>query len=688
MKTVRLTQRRNRLAAVFVAATLAAGALAGAAAAPPAQATTGSASASDDFERANGALGTAWTADRGTWSISSGKALSASSPGNNVATHRTLQLGRSYTVTADIDIVASAPSGTEWSGIVANVQGTTSLNYYVLRATTAGGTRSGQWQLLKMANNATPTVLTQGTMTAPYGTRLQLSLARDGAQFQVTIRNGATGATLATGAHTLSVVDPARVGGYAGLYSNSGNLQARSFDLTTSTPAIAPPGAVACKPAGQYDFPGGSGQVLETVPVGTTFAGAPVTQRVLTDGDDQYVAYYNAQRGMTIAHRSLSAATPVWTTKVLPTTLGWDSHNYISIGLDRNRNLHVAGNMHNVGLIYFRTTTPGNVNTLTRVTNMVSASTENSVTYPEFVNRQDGSLVFSHRNGGSGDGVTYFNLYNETSNTWSRLVDQPLFNGSGSAANPSGTWNAYFETPVLGPDGNFHMIWVWRDTPDAATNSLLTYARSANLVDWFDSAGNPLTSPFRYGDADVVDPVPDGGGLLNGNAKLGFDADGTPIISYHKYDDTGRSQIYVARADGTGDWDISQVSNWEGRWSFGGGGSLDFKVIMAGSQVMSDGNIRVDFRCEGSPQSIVVNDSLTGVAQAPTPPLPSSVTTVRGTYPGLQVNLHTDLNGAAAAGGTWYLRWESLPSNLDQPRTEWPQSGSGIELVRIGVPEE
>ncbi len=684
MKSVQLKRRTKRFIAVFVATTLAMGVFGGTAATLPAQAATGSATASDDFERANGALGTAWTADRGTWSIASGKALSSASPGNNVATHRTLQLGRAYTVTADIDIVSSSPTGTEWAGIVGNVQGTTSLSYYVLRATTAGGTRTGQWQLLQMTDNSTPTVLTQGAMNAPYGTRLQLSLARDGAQFQVTVRNSATGATLATGAHTLAVVDPAQVGGRAGLYSNTGNLQARSFGLTTSTPAIAPPGAVACKPAGEYNFPGGNQQVLETVPVGTTFAGIPVTQRVLTDGDDQYVAYYDVQRGMTIAHRNLTAANPVWTTKVLPTTLGWDSHNYISMGLDRSRNLHVSGNMHNAALIYFRTTTPGDVSTLTRVTNMVSAGTENSVTYPEFVNRQDGSLVFSHRNGGSGDGVTYFNLYNETSKTWSRLVDQPLFNGTGSSTNPSGTWNAYFENPVLGPDGNFHMIWVWRDTPDAATNSLLTYARSANLVDWFDSAGNPLTSPFRYGDADVVDPVPNQRGLLNGNAKLGFDADGTPIISYHKYDDTGRSQIYVARADGTGDWDISQVSNWEGRWSFGGGGSLDFKVVMRGSEVMSDGNIRVDFRCEGSAQSIVVDDSLTEVAQAPTPPLPSSVTTVRGTYPGLQVNLQTDLYGPADNGGTWYVRWESLPHNLDQPRPEWPQSGSGIELVRIG----
>lgn len=303
---------------------------------------------------------------------------------------------------------------------------------------------------------------------------------------------------------------------------------------------------------------------------------------------------------------------------------------------------------------------------------MIDASTENSVTYPEFVNRQDGSLVFSYRNGGSGDGVTYFNVYNEASSTWSRLVDEPLFDGNGSADNPSGTWNAYFENPTLGPDGWFHMIWVWRDTPDAATNSRLSYAKSRNLVDWFDSAGHALTTPFRYGEADVIDPVPDGGGLLNGNAKLGFDAEGTPIISYHKYDGDGNSQIYVARPDGSGAWDIHQISDWKGRWSFGGGGSLAFTVSMLGSEVMEDGNIRVDFTCSGEPRSIVIDGGLHPVAEASTPELPAEITDVRGTYPGLAVRLQTDLAGRNDTG-TYYLRWESLPANQDSPRTDWPE---------------
>ena len=51
--------------------------------------------AADDFERANGPLGSSWTSDRGTWSIASGAALATSATGNSVATYNQLPIGLS-----------------------------------------------------------------------------------------------------------------------------------------------------------------------------------------------------------------------------------------------------------------------------------------------------------------------------------------------------------------------------------------------------------------------------------------------------------------------------------------------------------------------------------------------------------------------------------------------------------------
>jgi len=56
--------------------------------------------------------------------------------------------------------------------------------------------------------------------------------------------------------------------------------------------------------------------------------------------------------------------------------------------------------------------------------------------------------------------------------------------------------NAYCSRPALGPDGRFHMTWVWRDTPDCATNHDLSYARSADLVHWETGGGEPLKLPL------------------------------------------------------------------------------------------------------------------------------------------------------------------------------------------------
>ncbi|NYI04495.1 BNR repeat-containing protein [Allostreptomyces psammosilenae] len=450
------------------------------------------------------------------------------------------------------------------------------------------------------------------------------------------------------------------------------------------TARTAPP-TFCTLPGPAYDFSTVTDEVVDRAVLGRTWAGMVVEQALLTRGNRQYVGFYDTARRMVVAGRTLGDASE-WTYQVLPTTLGWDSHNHIALGLDRSGALHVSGNMHNDPLVYFRSAPGGDVTTLRRVTNMIGPRTERSVTYPQFLNRADGSLVFTHRDGGSGDGVTYANLYHEESAAWTRLVDRPLFDGAGSAADPAATWSAYFQGPTTGPDGRFHLLWVWRGAPDAATNSMLSYASSTDLVNWTDHRGAPLATPFTYGGGDVVDPVPERAGLLNGNAKIGFDADGRILITYHKYDRAGNSQIYAARP-GQGSWEIRQISDWRGRWDFGGFGTINFHVALLGSRVLRNGHIQVDFVGYGRPTSIILDSDLTPITQCPTPPLPAQAATVRGDHPGLRVNIgHDSGDGATTATprGRYLLRWESLDANRDQPRDAWPTQGSEMEVLLLG----
>ena len=100
-------------------------------------------------------------------------------------------------------------------------------------------------------------------------------------------------------------------------------------------------------------------QVLDVAPVPASF---PVRFCLLTDNSRQYVAYYDAGHQMTIASRLLGSET--WTFQKLPSKIGWDSHNYITMTIDRAGQLHVSGNMHANPLVYFRTETAGDITTL------------------------------------------------------------------------------------------------------------------------------------------------------------------------------------------------------------------------------------------------------------------------------------------------------------------------------------
>ena len=185
---------------------------------------------------------------------------------------------------------------------------------------------------------------------------------------------------------------------------------------------------------------------------------------------------------------------------------------------------------------------------------------EDRCTYPVFMQGQQGELVFYFRDGRSGNGVNYYNRYDEAARSWSRLVDAPILDGMDAM-------NAYARKPELGPDGFFHMVWMWRDTPDCATNHDISYARSRDLVRWEAGDGTPLELPITIEDRmTIVDPSPPGGGLINMCQSLGFDAQYRSIVSYHKHDADGHTQAYAARLE-DGAWTTHQLSDWDYHWT-------------------------------------------------------------------------------------------------------------------------
>lgn len=327
-------------------------------------------------------------------------------------------------------------------------------------------------------------------------------------------------------------------------------------------------------------------KILESIEVDSVIADFPVGFKFLTSGNRQFIGYYNQHRELTIASRTNSERE--WTYQILPTKVGWDSHNRIEMALDRDNCLHVSGNMHNDTLLYFKTDQPNDISSFRQIFPQVSASDESRCTYPKFTKNAEDALIYSYRLGGSGNGITITNLYDEASKSFSRLTDQPLFDGLG-------LMSAYARGPVLGPDKVFHLTWLWRDTPGCETNHDLSYARSRDLIHWETVAGEPIRLPITPELSQVtVDPVPAGGGAINGGTSLFFDANNTPLIAYMKYDSAGKSQIFIASAQ-DGKWLMKQVSDWDYRWEFSGPGSITFHIRLQKSYLQPDGKIATSY---------------------------------------------------------------------------------------------
>ncbi|HET7535904.1 MAG TPA: BNR repeat-containing protein [Candidatus Didemnitutus sp.] len=410
-----------------------------------------------------------------------------------------------------------------------------------------------------------------------------------------------------------------------------------------------------------------AGELLDRV-----WSGHPVGFALLTERDHQFIAYYDANRRLTVLGRKLGdtqwsrvqpPGVPVPERGRDSNVTGWDSHNYLRLALDRDGCLHVSGNMHVDPLVYYRTRAPFDVTTLERIDRM-TGERETRCTYPVFFKNAAGDLLFRYRDGSSGNGSDLYNIYDPATHAWRRLLDTPLLDGQNQR-------NAYALDPVLGPDGYFHVVWMWRDTPDCSTNHTLSYARSRDFIHWETSRGEPLALPVTLATGEVIDAARPHEGLINMTFNLGFDAQQRPVVVYHRYDAQRHSQAYVARPGAKG-WDVRQVSAWNFTWAFSGGGSISAEVTLGAPRLATNGNLLVDFstRAAGDGRWELDGKTLEKIAslRAPAPALPAALAQSSSASSGLEVQSVV----SRAGGRRWVLRWETLPRNRDLPREAAP----------------
>jgi hypothetical protein len=232
--------------------------------------------------------------------------------------------------------------------------------------------------------------------------------------------------------------------------------------------------------------------------------------------------------------------------------------------------------------------------------------------------------------------------------------------------------NAYPAPIQQGPDGFFHLVWMWRETPDCRSNLHISYVRSRDLKHWETAGGKSVALPITPDNLDVVvDPTPANCGMINIGFGVGFDPSNRAVVQYHNYDRGGNSQIYLARWEADA-WAIRQVSRWEHRWDFQGGGSISADLHAGPVRVLADGRLVQSWSHVkyGSgtwvldPATLQIADTI----KLP-PQYPAQLTKPATKFPGIGARWTSDLADTSDRDRRYVLRWESLGPNRDRPRS-------------------
>ncbi|MGE5788049.1 MAG: BNR repeat-containing protein [Myxococcales bacterium] len=472
-------------------------------------------------------------------------------------------------------------------------------------------------------------------------------------------------------------------GGNSSTESTTGGVGATGGSAVggTSTTGSATGGAPASAGASSDAYGGAAGStettsaagsagappspIAEVIDVGLTYSSQPTEMSLTTIGNQQFVAYWGGDTRMTVASRMLGETT--WKKIALAPTIQHDGHHSIVLAADKKGYLHLSGRMHNEPLTYLRSTVPMDITSFQLQMSMVGTE-ESSTTYPRFFIGPIGDLIYAYRYGQSGQGDTIFNVYDATSKTWSRLLGTKLIDGQSQNS-------AYIVGPTKGPDDYWHMVWTWRVDANAETNHDLSYARSKDFLTWETGTGAPLTLPITLGTADIVDPVPTNGGMINNNTKVGFDSQNRPVIVYHKYDGSGATQLYNARVE-NGKWVTHQTTNWTYRWAFSGMFTLTFEIEVDGVRVHPDGKLKqLYYHAQNGGWGGLLLDEATLASTAVIPPpypYPAELNTVESTTYGMRARWAADAGSGPDPDIYYMMRWETLEPNQDQARSPEP----------------
>jgi len=287
---------------------------------------------------------------------------------------------------------------------------------------------------------------------------------------------------------------------------------------------------------------------------------------IVSFGQHQYAAYYDSAGYVVLAKRKLgSSEWDIRKTRFKGSVR--DAHNSVSIMVDGEGFLHMVWNEHNSKLHYCRSKEPEGLELIE--INRMTGKQENSVSYPQFYKLGDGNMIFVYRDGKSGNGNMVINYYNTKEKTWTMLHSN-LIDGEGKR-------NAYWQLYVDRNDV-IHLSWVWRETPDVATNHDVCYAKSKDGgLTWEMSSGEKYKLPITLESAEYAAKIPQGSELIN-QTSMCVDNEGHPyIVNYWTPEEKNIPQYHLIYNDGKS-WNVKQISHFRTPFSLSGMGTKKIPI--------------------------------------------------------------------------------------------------------------
>jgi hypothetical protein len=294
--------------------------------------------------------------------------------------------------------------------------------------------------------------------------------------------------------------------------------------------------------------------------------------------DTQFISYYDKDGFVVVGKRKIG--TDNWQLKNTGLKGNvWDAHNSISISVDGEGYIHMAWDHHNNPLHYVVSKSPGSLEFSEQL--KMTGTLENKLSYPEFYSLPDGDLIFLYRDGGSGGGNLVMNKYNTKEKKWSRLHDN-LVDGEGKR-------NAYWQA-ATDDQGTIHLSWVWRESPDVASNHDLCYARSKDGgITWEKSNSEKYELPVTASTAEYAAMIPQKSELIN-QTSMTTDDKGNPFIGTYWRDQNSSVPKYRIVYLDKGKWKISTPNFRTTPFSLSGTGSK--RIPIARPQVLVKGKGR------------------------------------------------------------------------------------------------